>query len=241
MQQSHVTSAVRAFGAPGDLEVDFTDASRADLVTELLTRCVAPCDAGFWWAQTLGSRIAALLRLVITTTGRRTAELTSHCIEPSCGATFEIELPLAALAAQPEEGGEIEVALSDGRELALRRPRGEDLRAWRSGVGVQAMLEALCLSGDPRPDDAQDIGDAMNRFDPLVDFSIRCCCPACGAVNGMPVDLELFALRSMRASQQVLLREVHEFARHYGWTEAETLAVPRARRVAYLQFLEGSA
>jgi hypothetical protein len=45
----------------------------------------------------------------------------------------------------------------------------------------------------------------------------------------------------MRASQQVLLREVHEFARHYGWTEAETLAVPRARRAAYLQLLEGSA
>jgi hypothetical protein len=241
MQQKPVTSAVRAFGAPGDLEVDFTEASRADLVTDLLARCVAPCDAGFWWAQTLGSRIAALLRLVITTTGRRTAELTSHCIERSCGATFEIELPLGALAAQPEEGGEIEVALRDGREVALRCPRGEDLRAWSCGVGVQTMLEALCLRGDPRPDDARDIGDAMTRVDPLVDFSIRCCCPACGAENGMPVDLELLALRSLRASQQALLREVHEFARHYGWTEAETLAIPRARRAAYLQLLEGSA
>jgi hypothetical protein len=52
------------------------------------------------------------------------------------------------------------------------------------------------------------------------------------------VDLESLALASLARRQRALLREVHCFAVHYGWTESEVLAVPPTRRARYLAFIE---
>lgn len=235
---------VRPFGEIADLEVDFADADRPAVVTALLALCAAPYNAAFWWGQTIGNRIAALLHLLIATSGRCAVELTSRCTQPACQGTFEFELPLNLLAAQPLRENLIEVELGEARHVVLRHPTGEDLRAWRTRVdsqktdGVQTMLDALCIRGVVRAGDAKSIDEAMSASDPLVDFSVLCRCPACGADNRAPVDLEGMALAHLRASQRSLLREVHEFAASYGWTEAQTLAVPRRRRAMYRELLE---
>jgi hypothetical protein len=244
MHTPAVTFEVRSFGEIEDLEVDFAAADRPALVTSVLARCAAPYDAAFWWAQTIGNRIAALLHLVIVTSGRRKMELTSRCTETACQSTFELDLPLDLLVAQSPQESLIEVALEEGREVVLRRPTGEDLRVWRTHAEahrtapVQTMLDALCIRGVVRTEDAKLIDEAMSARDPLVDFSVLCRCPACGADNRTPVDLEGMALAHLRASQRDLLREVHEFAASYGWTEAQTLAVPRRRRAMYRELLE---
>ena len=75
-------------------------------------------------------------------------------------------------------------------------------------------------------------------MDPLVDFTVSCCCPACGAPNEVAVDLEALALTSLLGRQRALLQEVHRFASRYGWTESEVLALPPARRARYLAFFE---
>src|SRR5688572_1115464 len=126
MHSSATTLTLRPFGELSDLDVNFTDADRPALVTALLTHCIAPYDAAFWWAQSLSNRIAALLRLVITTSGRCAVELTSRCMQPVCQSTFEFELPLDSLVGQPFQENLIEVALGEGRQVVLRRPMGED-------------------------------------------------------------------------------------------------------------------
>ena len=52
--------------------------------------------------------------------------------------------------------------------------------------------------------------------------------------SSTPVDL---LARSLATGEQRLLAEVHSLAFHYGWSEADILALPRPRRFAYLELL----
>lgn len=236
----------RAFGLPDDLGVEFDTDDRPALVSALLSQCTAPQEAGYWWAQSVGQRIAALLRLLRATVGEPNIELESNCTRPGCAAPFEFSLPIEGLTALAGADAPIAIQLGGGRQIVLRRPTGDDLRAWRSGLdparndALQSMLESLRLRGAPRADDAAAVGQALAEHDPLVDFSVACTCPACGAAVEVAVDLEALALRRLRLRQRELLREVHAFALHYGWTEAQILALPESRRAAYLAMIEGS-
>lgn len=246
MQQARVASvALRPFGEAQDLDVDFGDADRPALVTALLARCVQPNDAAFWWSRGVGARTAMLLRLMAATAACHSVELTSRC--ERCAATFEFELPIEPLTDQADDDDLIDVVLAETRHLVLRRPTGEDQRAWRATLDpmrvdpMAAMLEALLVRGAPQAGDVAVIARVLSEHDPLIDFSVRCDCPACGVPNEVSVDLEGIAIARLQARQRALLRDVHDFARHYGWSEGQTLAVPQRRRALYRALIEESA
>src|SRR5215813_14215106 len=169
-------AALQPFGHIQDLELEFASADRPRLVTALLAgRGESP---EFWWGQTVGARIAALLRVVALTEGERGVLVIGlRCGDDACGETFEIALPYDALfdagsdgaAAAPER-----VPLAGGRTAVLRRPTGADLRDWRDGAresrpqAVAAMLDALVIEGEVEPDDMPVIAEAMAEHDPLV-------------------------------------------------------------------------
>src|SRR5262245_2779757 len=89
--------AFQPFGRLQDLELEFASADRPRLVTTLLAGCGAPPD--FWWGQTVGARIAALLRIVALTEGEDTTlSVGLRCGAEACGEKFEIALPCAALS-----------------------------------------------------------------------------------------------------------------------------------------------
>jgi hypothetical protein len=240
---------LRPFGRAQDLELDFADEDRPALVTTLLAGCDAACDAEFWWAQTVGARTAALLR-VLALTEEKTSELPVRlvCGEPQCGEPLEVALPIdALLAAAPDDEGEaglVAIPLPDARSVALRRPTGRDLRAWHRAPhatrrdAVAAMLDTLLVEGSLTSDDEPVVADAMAAHDPLVAFAVSCACPACGAACDHPVDLEAAVLARLGARRRTLLREVHMLASRYGWTESEVLAVAPARRAQYLALIE---
>ena len=100
------------------------------------------------------------------------------------------------------------------------------------------MLDSLVLAGQAGPEDEAAVSASIAAMDPLVDFTVSCHCPACGAPNEVAVDLEALALARLVGRQWALLQEVHRFASHYGWTESEVLAVPPARRAGYLALIE---
>jgi hypothetical protein len=77
--------------------------------------------------------------------------------------------------------------------------------------------------------------------DPLVALSLSCPCPACGAGNEISIDLEAVALARLERRRSCLLHEIHALASRYGWTEAEILALPPARRAHYLALIEGES
>jgi hypothetical protein len=241
-------AALRPFGRAQDLDLEFTDADRPALVTALLAGCDAKSSAEFWWEQTVGARIAALLRVLELTEGDA-LPATLRCAEPGCGTPFEVTLPFAALqSAAPADDVDtaepIIVPLSGGRSAALRRPTGRDLRIWRRArcasrrEAVAAMLDALVVTGAAGPDDEPAIAEAMSASDPLVAFAVFCACPACGAERDRPIDLEAIALAQLNARQRALLRQIHVLASSYGWTEGDVLTVAPARRARYLALIE---
>jgi hypothetical protein len=236
----------RSFGrAPEDLELDFSATDRPALVTALLAASTAHADADRWWQRPVGERTAALLALVGETEGAEAIALSVRCEAAGCGARLEIELPYAALAAPPPASQTITIHRDDGDAFSLRRPTGEDLRAWRSlrpasrEQALLAMLTSLRIAGEPRPGDAARAADALADADPLVAFSVVCVCPTCGHQAEHEIDLEGLALQRLAARQRALLHEVHTLASHYGWTESEIFAVAPPRRARYVELIEG--
>jgi hypothetical protein len=234
--------ALRAFGELPDLDLDFADRDRPRLVTDLLAGCAA--DAEFWWGQPVAARSAALLRLVAVTDGIQALPFSARC--PACAETFEFELELATLLAGTDDSGPIRVSLDPGSELALRRPTGDDLRRWRSArpatraEALRLMLDDLLLEGQVQPEDEARLSAAVAAADPLVAPAVACDCPACGAASEVPIDLDDTALARLAARQRRLLREVHCLASRYGWSEAQVMALPPARRAQYLALIEAS-
>jgi hypothetical protein len=232
------------FGRAADLDLDFGQPDRPGLVTALLARCAQPGDAAFWWTQPVGGRIAALLRLVALTEQRDQIPVSARCVAVACGEAFEFELPLRSLAGGEADTVPLRILLGDGRVLTMRRPTGEDLRRWRAAQPVsraetlRLMLDALVLEGQLEPDDEATVSTSIAAMDPLVDFTVSCHCPACGAPSEVPIDLEELALDRLAGRQRALLQEVHRFASFYGWTESEVLAVPPARRARYLALID---
>ena len=237
----------RAFGSAVDLELDFARTDRATLVTAVLARCAAPPDAGHWWAQPVSARTAALLRVLEASDGASALSLVAHC--GACGEALEFELPLAALGAtEASSSRPLRVTLPGRPALSLRRPTGEDLRAWRHAGwtsrpdAVHRMIDALRIAGPlPTADDEPALAAALAEQDPLVAFAVDCRCPHCDAAQSVSVDLEGIALSRLAVRQDALLLDVHRLASRYGWTEAEVLAVPATRRRRYLALIEAEA
>lgn len=245
MDQATVPDTLRPFGDAADLNLDFGQESRPELVTSLLAQCDSSHDAAFWWSQTVGSRTAALLRLVAGSEQRQVLTLNHRCRSAGCGVAFEFELPLLSLAdLGVADSGAEQVRLGDERAVAVRRATGEDLRRWRAErpasteEALRLMFDALVLEGDVVSADEPLLSAAIADADPLVDFSVACSCPACGVHETVEVDLESLALSRLMKRQSLLLREVHQFASRYGWTESQVLAVPPARRAQYLSLME---
>lgn len=234
------------FGRLEDLDLAFADAARPALVTALLAQCAGgePAD---WWAQPVGTRIAALLTLFAADRRDDRVELSAECLRPDCRTTFGFELPLADLAAQAPDTTRWDVALPDARRLTLRPPTGADLMRWHAARPATAeaaralMLGDLVIAGRPTPHDAPAIAAAVIAHDPLVSLTVGAACPACDKAQEVAVDLEGLVLSHFHSRQRAVLDEVHRLATAYGWSEPQILAIPPARRAAYLAILDGDA
>ena len=246
----------RPFGAAEDLDLEFAGADRPTLTTALLARC-AGGGADRWWAQPVGARNAALLRLYARDSGSDRVELGARCVHAGCDETFAFELPLGALAAHPPMPATVTVILAGGRRVTLRQPIGRDLARWRlarpatRAQAVRLMLHDLIVEGTPAsdeeltpdeesaPDEELAVAEAIATRDPLVALTVAADCPACGHAQDVAVDVEGLALRYFGGRQQAILRDVHRLARSYGWSERQIMAVPAARRASYLALIDG--
>jgi hypothetical protein len=171
-------------------------------------------------------------------------ELQSRCTQAGCRETFEFELSLSSLAELTSTGVPLEVVLDGQRRVSMRCAIGEDLRQWRAvrprsrGEALAMMISTLRIDGTIEPEDNLALAEAISASDPLVDFSVACECPACGASQRVPVDLEAVVLGRLDARQRALVGEVHLLASRYGWTEAEVLAIAPSRRARYLALID---
>src|SRR5215213_103080 len=249
---------LRPFGVDKrDLAVDFEGVPRPLLVTEILELCTErdgdapPPGHDFFWELTVGRRIEALLALADAGAGVYVA---LRCPSPECARELELDISLAEVAElQARHGEEEHAAVRCGdHTLRLRRPRGRDQLAWlgrefadareatREMIRTLAEEEAAALAACERePEElVLAVSDAMEEFDPLVNFSLRVCCHFCGEEAEHELDLEEYALSRLRRAQGRLLSAVHRLASRYHWDERQIFAVPHWRRTHYLALID---
>jgi hypothetical protein len=254
---------LRHFGTDErDLAVDFAATPRPLLVTEILELCATRGEgeddeggqAGrdFFWELTVGERIEALVALADEGAGVYVA---MRCPSEACGQELELEISLDELRELRSLHADSEHASVRAGDvtLRLRRPRGRDQLAWlgrefadarEAAAEMLATLasepeEAREASGRAGEELARAVSDAMEEFDPLVNFTLRVRCQFCGAEAEHALDLEEYALSRLRRAQAHLLASVHRLASRYHWDERQIFSVPHWRRAHYLSLIRG--
>jgi hypothetical protein len=250
---------LRPFGElQQDLDVDFDEPHRAELVTRLL-QTVTVCSSGdvrddFFWDLPQGKRVQALLA-VAAMGADPVLRLRLECQAENCRKPMEAELSMGDLVDYQrafDRDGPLQVKVGD-RTLSLRLPTGRDQKQWAldatDGEPTFAhMLRELTIDADRvllpaeiPADWVTAVEGSLSASDPLIDFTLRTQCPECGSAGEHEVDLLAVVLHRMRRAQRELLQTVHRLASAYHWSEAEILAMPAARRRRYLSLIgEGS-
>jgi hypothetical protein len=173
---------------------------------------------------------------------------------PACGQHLEVGFEVADLRAEPSKTKPTEVVSDDGGlRVRFRSPTLADLRAIASAESLDAARRGLverCVVDarragqriDPAslPDDIlSQVGEAMAEGDRQADIRLGLRCPDCAHAWAPPFDVASFLWIEIEAWVRRLIADVHTLARAYGWTEAEILGLPPARRQAYLELVLG--
>lgn len=108
----------------------------------------------------------------------------------------------------------------------LSRATGRD-NGWAAGV----------LAGPDRVDAVAALERAVSGLD--LELGTRC--TDCGSAIVSPFDVQAFVGAELADGARHLLDEVHRIASTYHWSEQDILALPRSRRMAYLDRIDRDA
>jgi predicted RNA-binding Zn-ribbon protein involved in translation (DUF1610 family) len=161
---------------------------------------------------------------------------------PACGETLEVVVDVAALAGEepPDDG----VTVPTGRGTLTVRPlTTADLLAVQGAVDPVAALAGRAVrdeNGDVVDVEAlsaaelEAVDDATQALAGIAAATVATACPACGEWLREPVDVAELLWEQVRSRATALMNQVATLASAFGWTEPEVLALPAARRAAYL-------
>jgi hypothetical protein len=247
----------RAFASkPFDLDLDFNGPDRSALMTAVIASCCADDEPSSSarensaWNLPVSARIARLLRIVRLTMESENLTVAQPCPHADCRQPFELALSFESLLANSGESVAADVVrfpLEDSASIALRLPTGRDQAAWQSQhykdptAALTAIMRSLVVeprnATDLSPEHIAPIAAAMEAADPLVAFTVCTMCPHCQRNSELPIDLEAVGLQELAQFRHSVLADVHLLAKHYGWTEAEVLAIPPRRRANYKKLI----
>ncbi len=183
--------------------------------------------AGDGAPRALGARHLALLRWRRAGSGRAWP-MRATC--PRCAGELDFELDLDALVALPHENappGLRAPTIDDLRDLAARHA---DAPAF-----AHALLER-CAGAVPADDEQRAALVAqLEAIDPHASLALDLDCAACGHAWSEAFDVAAALWAEVAARAERVLLDVATLARCWGWSEREVLALPAARRAAYLQ------
>ncbi|WP_394840111.1 hypothetical protein LVJ94_24810 [Pendulispora rubella] len=202
---------------------------------------------------TIGQRDAHLLDLHMTTFGR---PFSCVAICPECSERLEVEFTADDVHASASGGADRDGANSnegvvrwEDYEVAFRVPTSRDLlhaRTRRSVPEARGVLLSRCVSAaragvacDPAtlPEELTTrVADRMRVADPQADVRVELSCPDCSHAWTADFDVVSYLWTEIRATASRLIREVHELASRYGWSEDAILALSHVRRQMYLDW-----
>ena len=125
--------------------------------------------------------------------------------------------------------------------FSMRPATSRDLAAIAGSADPRRDLLARCTSVEPEGGDgplSRCESVAIDRFNELnagAETRFAVPCPACGAIGHADLDIGRFLWTEIRHAAAALLRDVHDLASAYGWSEASILSMNGARRAKYLE------
>lgn len=193
----------------------------------------------------IGERDARLFALYRALAGSRLAAL---CRCPVCGEPVELELPIDGLCAPLTDSSAGEATVEHhGIVVRCRQPSSRDLAAVAQ-AGSVAEARALLLAasvvsasacGEPLA--AAELGQALverieqclAEMTPPAEILLALSCPSCNHDWPAPFDIGEAVWSRIELAARALMEQVVDLGRAYGWSEAEVLALPSARRRFY--------
>ena len=173
------------------------------------------------------------------------AELGEHSLDtlvacPRCDEPNEVVLPLDVLRAAVDGPSTGSVAVG-GTTVPYRVPSVADLEAARRCTDADAaerLLVDRCTGGEVDRSALAAVAAEIDERHPLLAPRVEVRCVSCAAAFDAGLDVAVVAGASVAAAATRLVDEVAHLARAYGWSEAEVLAVPRARRAVYRRLID---
>lgn len=169
---------------------------------------------------------------------------------PHCQEKLEMDVMVSELQVEssPALSAPLTLAVED-YALQVRLPTSADLLALAPDLAAETAANELLLrclvsvehQGQPYPSDSLPahlkaaITSALAKADPQADQHLSVTCPICGQSWQPVFDIVSFLWAELNTWAMRTLREVHQLARAYSWSEAEILAMSPQRRHLYLE------
>ncbi|MBL9135479.1 MAG: hypothetical protein JNK85_06405 [Verrucomicrobiales bacterium] len=197
----------------------------------------------------IGVRDAALLDLREDLFGSR-LDCVVDC--PQCRTSLEFGFDVGALRVPTGTESASEVVVTQGAvTVHCRLPNTADLAELDATASSEERVQRLlrrCVVAVDRGGQSLEtdhlpasmipsIGAAMAAADPQADVRLQLECPDCGFQWPAAFDIGAFLWAELSARAARLLREVHELAQAYGWSEREILSLTPLRRQTYLEMV----
>lgn len=196
----------------------------------------------------IGSRDLELLSLREQAFGREVSGVAS-C--PECSERVEIRFHIDDVRQPATIQPESLLLESSGYRVRFHLPSSADLLSIESAGDeeedgrriLEQCVTETTLDGEPidaagLPEPLQQaVAAAMAAADPQAEIEMSLCCPACTRHWTEIFDIGSFFWIELQAWAARVLREIHQLASAYGWSEREILALPPLRRATYLNLI----
>jgi hypothetical protein len=174
---------------------------------------------------------------------------------PSCDEQLDVAFSVDDVRCPHGDSGQVFelIAAEPNLHILYRLPSSADLLAVVSLPTVEVarrVLSERCIlevrsdrepvSSASLPDEIiLDLSEAMAARDPQGDIRLDLTCPMCEHAWQTTFDIADFLWREVAPRARQTVMDVHVLALAYGWSEIEILAMPDARRKAYLDLVLG--
>ena len=207
-----------------------------------LNETVAPIN---WLSLCFTDLDAFLIGLRQRVTGDR-AETTTRCPKAGCNARVDVDFYFSDYLAHhaPRVSRQIEPDTEAGWFRLRDAPAAFRLVTVSDEIAIEYLplpgpaLALRCLRPAAMPSALrQRVERAMEAMAPCLESDIAGLCPECGASIALRFDPQEFILRELQQQAATLYEDAHLLAKHYHWSEAQILALPRSRRTRYAEML----
>jgi hypothetical protein len=225
-------------------------AGEAGRVSALLSAACPGTSPAQWDAVGIPEVNLQLVRLRQISFG---ASLTGYLPCSECGAQLEFAIDVPQIIQRLETMAEDATAdwTSGNDRFSMRALNHLDLVAVSTQAGpedARRLLLERCtqVNGCPASDESVSAAlhasetvalETFTRLHQAAEITCRVQCVACSHSEETDLDMARFLWAEVRHHAGQLLREIHELASAYGWSEEAVLNLPAHRRERYLEMI----